>query len=814
MRNYTLLLVIFLLLTGNLKAQDDLTPSARINRTYVIPHIDGEISPDEWKDATVLTGFRQYEPVSNANPSFETKVLVMYNDEAVYIAGIMYDPSPDSIARQLGERNNDNLNADYFGFGFDTYNNQQDAYYFFLSASGVQVDGRMVDPTYEAVWYSAVSVTDSGWVAECRIPYSAIRFPASPVQDWGFQAFRKIRRYREQDQWALEEKGAGNILVYWGKLTGFEDIKPPLRLFLTPYLSGNMQHNNDSEFSDDPWSYSFNGGMDLKYGINESFTLDMILLPDFSQVQSDKIQKNLTAHELIYDEKRTFFNEGIDLFNKGNLFYSRRIGRMPLRYYYAYGQLEENEIVSKNPVNARLLNSIKFSGRTNGGLGIGVFNAVTGNTWATIRDTASGNERKYLTDPVTNYNIMVLDQALPNNSSVYLINTNVARPGGWDDSNVTGGGATIGNKTKTYFLGMNLAVSKWNRKKENPEFSWGEDKTGYNYGLFFMKSRGKFQFSVYYSALDSSFNINDIGISRYRNQENGGVYLSYRIYEPSGIYINFSHSIGLEQTRALNNKNNINTLLNYQGSILLKNYLTLWWGLSASPFDRYDYYEPRVPGRYYIRPGYTMGNLGFSTDYRRRIAIDGSWNYTREYDKKQFSWFEIGPILRLSDRVSVVYNTGFGNYPNDLGFVGTDGHTIWFGKRDIKTRENSLSGTYMISRLLSTSLWLRHFWQTGDYSDYFLLGENGKLVAEPDFPYDLSYNYNYFSIDLAVGWEFAPGSMLSLVWKNNILREDARYDIRYFSNLEQMFNSPQLNMFSIKAIYHLDYLMFKKRKKY
>ena len=64
----------------------------------------------------------------------------------------MYDPAPDSIARHLGERDNDDLNADYFVFAFDTYNNQQDAYYFAVSASGIQVDGRMLDETNSAVW--------------------------------------------------------------------------------------------------------------------------------------------------------------------------------------------------------------------------------------------------------------------------------------------------------------------------------------------------------------------------------------------------------------------------------------------------------------------------------------------------------------------------------------------------------------------------------------------------------------------------------------------------------------------------------------
>jgi len=305
-------------------------PQAGIIRTDKPPRIDGILNDVSWEKATFLTEFVQFEPVLNAKPGLPTKVMLLYDDNALYIAAEMFDPNPDSIARQLGERDNEDLNADYFGVGFDTYNQQQDAYYYLVSASGIQVDGRIADETFDAVWESAVKINSNGWSVEMRIPYSALRFPAKDSQEWGFQVVRRIRRYREEIQWAPEEKGSGNRLVHWGKLTGFENIKPPLRLSFTPYVSANIQHNSDPALADDPWTSAFNGGMDIKLGINESFTMDMILLPDFSQVQSDKIQKNLTALELIYDENRTFFNEGTDLFQKGNLFYSRRIGRTPL----------------------------------------------------------------------------------------------------------------------------------------------------------------------------------------------------------------------------------------------------------------------------------------------------------------------------------------------------------------------------------------------------------------------------------------------------------------------------------------------------
>ncbi|PKO96097.1 MAG: hypothetical protein CVU14_11240, partial [Bacteroidetes bacterium HGW-Bacteroidetes-9] len=146
-----LILTLSFLILVNSALFGDNPPTAKIVRTTEAPRIDGNINEPVWETATTLTEFRQHSPVFNANPSFPTKVLLLYDNEAVYVAAILSDPHPDSIANQLGERDNEDLNADYFGIGFDTYNNQQDAYYFLVSASDIQVDGRKADGTYDAV---------------------------------------------------------------------------------------------------------------------------------------------------------------------------------------------------------------------------------------------------------------------------------------------------------------------------------------------------------------------------------------------------------------------------------------------------------------------------------------------------------------------------------------------------------------------------------------------------------------------------------------------------------------------------------------
>jgi len=149
--------------------------------------------------------------------------------------------------------------------------------------------------------------------------------------------------------------------------------------------------------------------LDVKLGLNQAFTLDATLIPDFGQVQSDNRVLNLTPFEVKFNENRTFFTEGTELFGKGNLVYSRRIGGTPIHLYDAYNELKANEKVLKNPTESKLINASKISGRTKNGLGIGILNAITRPQHAIIQDLENGSIREFETDPLTNYNIFVLD---------------------------------------------------------------------------------------------------------------------------------------------------------------------------------------------------------------------------------------------------------------------------------------------------------------------------------------------------------------------------------------------------------------------
>lgn len=813
MRGLKLLLLICILFKGIESSAQLITdqPSLRAVRIMNPPEIDGNLIDDSWNQVEATSSFTQTNPVYKASPKFKTEVKIAYDDKAIYIGAVMYDSHPDSIKKEIAVRDSDEKNADYFYIGFDTWNNKQDAYIFGLSASGIQIDKRNLDETYNAVWNSAVKITDFGWVAEIKIPYSALRFPAMQEQIWGMQIVRTIRRNREEDQWSLEPKDTDNTLNYWGLLTGLKDIDPPLRLSLLPYISAGFQHDSKPGLNEDSYSYNYNGGMDLKWGLNESFTLDMILLPDFSQVQSDKIEKNLSPFEIVYDENRPFFNEGTDLFQKGDLFYSRRIGHVPLRYYNAYDSLKQGEQIISNPYSSRLINAVKLSGRTSKGLGLGIFNALTGNTYAVISDSAN-NKREVLTDPITNYNILVIDQSLPNNSSVYLINTNVSRPNGWKTSDVGGGGFKFSEKTNTYKVQFDLSLSHKKNPTSTDAVIEKKNKAGIFYNVEFAKTKGKFRFSLYQISMNNKYDRNDMGLNNTNDWLDRGLTLGYNIFEPYGIFRYFYQSINIFREVKITTKRNINTVLTYRFNTTFTNYLTIWGGASFSPYDRYDYWEPRYFGRFWIIPGYISSFINFSSDYRKMVAFDGAIESNALFDGTTWKFYRLQPIIRFSDRFKISPELQFQTGTDDLGFVKLRSDSIFFGRRDIQTITPAISGEYLFSNKLSLSIWLRHYWQKGNYDKFMLLDMDGSL-QESNYIGAHDYNYNYFNIDLVLGWEFSPGSLLNIVWKNAIESENDLYRIKYFDNFDKTISSPQINNLSLKVLYYLDYQMLKKRSK-
>ena len=181
------------------------------------------------------------------------------------------------------------------------------------------------------------------------------------------------------------------------------------------------------------------------------------------------------------------------------------------------------------------MNALKISGRTDNGLGIGFFNAVTKKTYATIKNTENNISRKQLVEPLTNYNILVLDQRFGENSSVSIVNTNTTRDGNFRDANATGLYLDLTNKKNT--------MNYW----ANAEGSWVMDE-GTKFGtegvLGIAKINGKNRLNVQMDYRSKDYDINDLGYSGFTNYINYSGYYGYRYLQPKGLlntlYLNFN----------------------------------------------------------------------------------------------------------------------------------------------------------------------------------------------------------------------------------------------------------------------------------
>ena len=375
-----------------------------ITKATKAPIIDGVLDDAAWQSANEAKDFIQYRPEMGIKEEdqFRTVVKVAYDNNAIYVGAYLYD-DPSQLMRQISSRDNFGQ-SDFLMLILNPNNDAQNNTYFVVFSSGTQADAVATsdneDFGWNAVWDSAVKINDDGWVVEMKIPYSALRFSNEEVQTWGMQVHREFRRSRTRYTWNPIDATKGFSGLYHGELKGIQKIEPPVRLSFYPFAS-TITRSFDGKTDN-----TNRLGLDIKYGITENFTLDATLIPDFSQAAFDNVRLNLGPFEQTFGEQRQFFKEGVDLFNKGNLFFSRRIGNAPIDS----PELGENEEIVNMPTEVKTINALKVSGRTKKGLGIGFFNAITERTEVSVKDTLTDETRSEVVEPLANYNILVIDQ--------------------------------------------------------------------------------------------------------------------------------------------------------------------------------------------------------------------------------------------------------------------------------------------------------------------------------------------------------------------------------------------------------------------
>jgi hypothetical protein len=380
--------------------------------------IDGKPDESAWQDAPVINQFTQSNSDDGKPPTQRTEVRILYDNDALYIGAWLYDSlGRAGITGRLVRRDQAGDGEDLFQVIFDTFHDHQGRTRFEINPVGVRNDAtgsgtQNPDPSWDPIYEAASSIDDKGWYVEMRIPFSQLRYPRKPEQTWGLELRRFRAKNAEEDDYAYWHKTEFGGPPMFGHLEGLVINAVPERAELIPYVVSRASYIKPSSPTD-PFNpghkYDQRVGADLKYLLTSNLTLDATINPDFGQVEVDPASVNLSAFETFFDEKRPFFVANSGFFSFGGFscffcsntsslpsFYTRRVGRSPQGF--ASGTYVDQ------PENSTILGATKITGRTAGGLSVGILDAVTRREMAAVIDT-NGVDRKFFTEvePLTNY---------------------------------------------------------------------------------------------------------------------------------------------------------------------------------------------------------------------------------------------------------------------------------------------------------------------------------------------------------------------------------------------------------------------------
>jgi hypothetical protein len=300
--------------------------------------IDGKLDEGDWTNAALATDFFLNYPSDTLAPQFQTEARMTFDDHALYVAFVCYDNQLPNVVQSL-RRDFEYGSNDNAMIVLGPYNDGLNGFFFSISPEGVQLEGTVAaggqesggyNSNWDNKWYSKVSRLEDRWIAEIMIPFKSFRYK-NGADTWEVTFVRKDVKRNETSSWiATPIQFIPSAFAYSGKLKW--EVPPPLQsvnISLIPYVAGGVAQDKTT----DPVTRStdLQGGFDAKIGVTPSLNLDLTVNPDFSQVEVDRQVINLTRFEFQFPERRQFFLENSDLYDRMGWpsvrpFFSRRVG--------------------------------------------------------------------------------------------------------------------------------------------------------------------------------------------------------------------------------------------------------------------------------------------------------------------------------------------------------------------------------------------------------------------------------------------------------------------------------------------------------
>jgi hypothetical protein len=283
---------------------------------------------------THVTGFLQRQPDDGQPASQKTDVYLGYNTEFLYVVFVAWDDEPNKIRAHLSRR--EQVFADEtVEIQLDTFDDEQRAFSFLTNPYGIQWDaiwteGQGFDSSWDTIWQSHGMLTDDGYVVWMAIPFKSLRFRPRPDGEdhtWGVVLVRDIPRNNETSFWPQVSSTIEGRLNQAATAQGFAGVAPGRNLWLIPYVAAVREDTRSNPQAETTEFEDQQIGLDTKWVIRDSLTLDVTLNPNFAQVESDSAQVTVNRRfEVFFPERRPFFLENADFFRTPlNLLFTRRI---------------------------------------------------------------------------------------------------------------------------------------------------------------------------------------------------------------------------------------------------------------------------------------------------------------------------------------------------------------------------------------------------------------------------------------------------------------------------------------------------------
>jgi len=840
-----LIILVFVHLPITLFCQKNASIQADLTGSHIT--VDGNLNEDAWLQADPVTDFLQLEPVEGDPSVRKTEVRILFGKDDLFVGAIMYD-NPDAIENNLGRRDVYNM-ADWFMLSIDSYFNRRTAYTFGINAAGVQFDGQHddnkklsagtvdlslpagLDPSWDAIWFSSVKITDSGWVAELRIPYSMLRYSKMDLQTWGFHFRRRIPREGEISEWPyIPRNERSNLVAGYAQVTGIRGIAPRRNLQIKPYvLTGLDLTEKEGEPGVTDKNLRYGVGGDIKVGLGPNIVLDATINPDFGQVEADPAVLNLTAFETFFPEKRPFFLEGADIFKFGignsRLFYTRRFG-----------------------ANEPIIAAAKLSGHSDKGLSLGILGKTAGKNF----------------NPSHNYGVIRASQMIGQNSSAGGILTYYNSPlkDGIGKQSMTGGVDWDMRFNNNRYSFEGISAFSAIKPLASPE----DVAKGFMGGLVLRKREGIIDGHLTLLMFTDKYNPNDIGwISFEQNWYQIWSNLTYKLnsgqsfgpFQRGDVNLHYSRRYSYLEWYDMGSSINLTTNLNTKKFRFIKIGTRL-----NDLMGGYDLWETRGLG-IWGKPHSVEIAAEYNTDERRNWKITPKGMFRKyEFNGSEYS-FDLQGIISTGTRLSFLANIKgiwedsktawasnesfrtvngtwqIGRLPvppdnlSDDDYVDFDDngqlagiladvdeyasgqyYVPVFGERDTRSLDLTLRGTLTFTSKFSMQLYTQFFLARGRYDNFSILTDPDNMADFDAFPKKIDFTYKHLQSNFVTRWEYRPGSAIYLVWSHGRNERDEMNPLAPWGNsyyeqpvgkqIGDIFNMFPNNSFMIK----IDYAFF------